>query len=238
MSLFVLPPGRRRFFAKKLFDGKTLHSNQMISVKGGIIQTIESAQFQGDAIQLLGLVAPGFVDVQVNGGGGVLFNNQPTLNTLMTMSRAHQQFGSTSILPTLITDDLTTMQLAANAMASAIKQNLKGIVGIHFEGPHLSQPKKGIHPSQHIRQLGPEEMAVFKRTDLGLVCVTLAPENVSVEIIKELVQAKVKVCLGHSNGSASQAFAALKAGAQGFTHLFNAMSPLQSRQAGMVGAAL
>jgi len=228
----------QRYFAENLFDGKTIKTNQLISVEDGKIHSIESAKFQDDAIQFSGLVVPGFVDVQVNGGGGVLFNNQPTLHTLMTMSHAHQQYGSTSILPTLITDDLTTMQLAANAMASAIKQNLKGIVGIHFEGPHLSQPKKGIHPSQHIRQLGPEEMAVFKRTDLGLVCVTLAPENVSVEIIKELVQAKVKVCLGHSNGSASQAFAALKAGAQGFTHLFNAMSPLQSRQAGMVGAAL
>jgi N-acetylglucosamine-6-phosphate deacetylase len=228
----------QRYFAENLFDGKTIKTNQLISVEDGKIHSIESAKLQEDAIQFSGLVVPGFVDVQVNGGGGVLFNNQPTLHTLMTMSHAHQQFGSTSILPTLITDDLTTMQLAANAMASAIKQNLKGIVGIHFEGPHLSQPKKGIHPSQHIRQLGPEEMAVFKRTDLGLVCVTLAPENVSVEIIKELVQAKVKVCLGHSNGSASQTFAALKAGAQGFTHLFNAMSPLQSRQAGMVGAAL
>jgi N-acetylglucosamine-6-phosphate deacetylase len=178
------------------------------------------------------------VDVQVNGGGGVLFNNQPNLDTLITMSRAHQQFGSTAILPTLITDDFETMQLAANAVASAIAQNVKGIIGIHFEGPHLSQPKKGIHPSQHIRQISPEEMALFKRTDLGLVCVTLAPENVSVEVIEELVQANVKICLGHSNASADQTFAALKAGAQGFTHLFNAMSPLQSREAGMVGAAL
>lgn len=228
----------QRYFAENLFDGKTIKTNQMISVKSGTIRSIESAKYQDDAIQLPGLVVPGFIDVQVNGGGGVLFNNHPTLDTLVTMSRAHQQFGSTTILPTLITDDLTTMQLAANAVASALKLNIKGIVGIHFEGPHLSQPKKGIHPSQHIRQIGHEEMAMFKRTDLGVVCVTLAPENVSVEFIKELVQANVKVCLGHSNGSATQTFAALKAGAQGFTHLFNAMSPLQSREAGMVGAAL
>jgi N-acetylglucosamine-6-phosphate deacetylase len=228
----------QRYFAENLFDGKTIKTNQMISVKSGIIRSIESAKCQDNVIQLPGLVVPGFIDVQVNGGGGVLFNNQPTLDTLVTMSRAHQQFGSTTILPTLITDDLTTMQLAANAVASALKLNIKGIVGIHFEGPHLSQPKKGIHPSQHIRQIGYEEMAMFKRTDLGVVCVTLAPENVSVEFIKELVQANVKVCLGHSNGSAAQTFAALKAGAQGFTHLFNAMSPLQSREAGMVGAAL
>jgi N-acetylglucosamine-6-phosphate deacetylase len=228
----------QRFFAENLFDGKTIKKNQMITVEGGTIQSIESAQFQDDAIRLVGLVAPGFVDVQVNGGGGVLFNNQPNLDTLLTMSRAHQQFGSTAILPTLITDDFATMQQAANAVASAIAQNTKGIIGIHFEGPHLSQPKKGIHPTQHIRQISPDEMALFKRTDLGLVCVTLAPENVSVETIKELVQAKVKVCLGHSNATADETFAALQAGALGFTHLFNAMSPLQSREAGMVGAAL
>jgi len=228
----------QRYFAKSLFDGKTINANQMISVEDGTIHSIESTQFPRDAIQLSGLVTPGFVDVQVNGGGGVLFNNQPNLDTLITMSRAHQQFGSTAILPTLITDDLATMQLAADAVASAIEANVQGIIGIHFEGPHLSQPKKGIHPTQHIRQNSPEEMALFKRTDLGLVCVTLAPENVSVEVIEELVQANVRVCLGHSNASAAQTFAALQAGAQGFTHLFNAMSPLQSREAGMVGAAL
>jgi N-acetylglucosamine-6-phosphate deacetylase len=228
----------QRFFAEQLFDGITIKTNQMISVEDGTIYSIESAQLQHDAIQLSGLVAPGFVDVQVNGGGGLLFNNQPTLDTLVTMSCAHQQFGSTTILPTLITDDYATMQLAANALASAIAQNVRGIIGIHFEGPHLSQPKKGIHPTQHIRQISPEEMALFKRTDLGLVCVTLAPENVSVELIKELVRANVRVCLGHSNANSAQTLAALQAGAQGFTHLFNAMSPLQSREAGMVGAAL
>jgi N-acetylglucosamine-6-phosphate deacetylase len=236
----------QRYFAENLFDGKTIKTNQMMTVEGGTIQLIGSAEYQEkshkacqqDVIRLSGLVAPGFIDVQVNGGGGVLLNNQPSLDTVSTMSRAHQQFGSTAILPTLITDDLVTMQLAANAVASAIAQNVKGIIGIHFEGPHLSQPKKGIHPTQHIRQISPEEMAIFTRTDLGLVCVTLAPENVSVELIKELVQAKVKVFLGHSNASATQTFDALKAGAHGFTHLFNAMSPLQSREAGMVGAAL
>lgn len=228
----------QRFYAEKLFDGKTIKTNQMISVDCGKIHSIESAQFEGDAIQLRGLVGPGFIDVQVNGGGGLLFNNEPSLNTLATMSRAHQQFGSTAIVPTLITDDLATMELAANAVSSAIAQKMKGIIGIHFEGPHLSQPKKGIHPAKHIRKISAHEMALFTRKDLGVVCVTLAPENVSVESIKELVHANVKVCLGHSNASAAQTFAALEAGATGFTHLFNAMSPLQSREAGMVGAAL
>jgi N-acetylglucosamine-6-phosphate deacetylase len=228
----------QRFFAENLFDGKTIKTNQMISVDFGKIHSIESTQFQDDAILLPGLVVPGFIDVQVNGGGGVLFNNEPNINTLATMSRAHQKFGSTAILPTLITDDFATMELAANAVSSAIAHKMNGIIGIHFEGPHLSQPKKGIHPAKHIRPISPEEMALFTRQDLGVVCVTLAPENVSVESIKKLVHAKVKVCLGHSNASAGQTFSALDAGATGFTHLFNAMSPLQSREAGMVGAAL
>ena len=228
----------QRYFATKMFDGKTIHHNQLIKVKDGKIDAIEPSKHQDDAIPLTGLVVPGFIDVQVNGGGGVLFNNQPSLETLITMSRAHQQFGSTAILPTLITDDLETMQKAADAMAQAIAQEVPGIIGIHFEGPHLSQPKKGIHPQQHIRQISSEEMALFTRQDIGLVCVTLAPENVPTEIIKELVSANVKVCLGHSNASAQQTQAALKAGATGFTHLFNAMSPLQGREAGVVGAAL
>lgn len=228
----------QRYFAQSVFDGDTIKKNQLITVENGTIHSIESGSFSRDAIHLSGLVAPGFVDVQVNGGGGVLFNNAPNIDTLMIMSRAHQQYGSTAILPTLITDNLATMQAAASAVACAIERKVPGIVGIHFEGPHLSQPKKGIHPTQHIRQISPDEMAVFKRQDLGLVCVTLAPENVSVEIIKELVEAGVKVCLGHSNATAAQTFAALQAGAQGFTHLFNAMSPFQSREAGMVGAAL
>ncbi|WP_299073171.1 N-acetylglucosamine-6-phosphate deacetylase [uncultured Paraglaciecola sp.] len=228
----------QHYFAQRLFDGSTVKQNQLIKVNKGSIHSIESSQPLNQAIQLNGLVVPGFVDVQVNGGGGVLFNNHPSAETLVTMSRAHQQFGSTAILPTLITDDLATMQSAAHAVASAMEQKVPGIVGIHFEGPHLSQPKKGIHPQQHIRHISPAEMALFTRQDLGVVCVTLAPENVSIESIEELVSAKVKVCLGHSNASAQQTQAALNAGATGFTHLFNAMSPLQSRAAGMVGAAL
>ena len=228
----------QRYFAPRLFDGKAIKHNQILAVKNGTIYSIEDADNQEEAIQLTGLVAPGFVDVQVNGGGGELFNNAPSFEALLTISRAHQQFGSTAILPTLITDNLETMELAADAVCDAIKRKMPGIIGMHFEGPHLSQPKKGIHPEQHIRHISPEEMAIFTREDLGLVCVTLAPENVSIECIEELVSANVKVCLGHSNASADQTFAALKAGANGFTHLFNAMSPLQSRAAGMVGAAL
>jgi N-acetylglucosamine-6-phosphate deacetylase len=227
-----------RYFAPQLFDGNIIKTNQVMTIEHGLVTSIEDGVIGPSDIQLTGLVAPGFIDVQVNGGGGVLFNNQPTFAALQTMSRAHQQFGTTGMLPTLITDDMATMKLAGDAIQQAISEKTPGVLGVHFEGPHLSQPKKGIHPQQHIRHITDQELALFTRKDLGIVCVTLAPENVPCDIIKELVNANIKVCLGHSNASVELTQAAIEAGAQGFTHLFNAMSPLQSRAAGMVGAAL
>ena len=227
-----------RYFAKRLFDGLVFKSNQVITVKNQKIVSIEQGTADEADTLLSGLVTPGFVDVQVNGGGGKLFNNEPNLATLETMSRAHQTFGTTAMLPTLITDDLATMELAADAVALALLNKAPGIIGIHFEGPHLSSPKKGIHPESHIRPISEKELALFKRKDLGVVCVTLAPENVSCDVIKELVSSGVKICLGHSNASVEQTLAAIDVGATGFTHLYNAMSPLTSRAAGMVGAAL
>jgi N-acetylglucosamine-6-phosphate deacetylase len=227
-----------RYFAQHLFDGLVFKSNQIITVKNQKIVSVEQGTADEADTLLSGLVAPGFIDVQVNGGGGKLFNNEPNLATLETMSRAHQTFGTTAMLPTLITDNLATMTLAADAVALALTNKIPGILGIHFEGPHLSSPKKGIHPESHIRPISEKELALFKRKDLGVVCVTLAPENVSCDVIKELVSSGVKICLGHSNASVEQTLAAIDAGATGFTHLYNAMSPLTSRAAGMVGAAL
>jgi len=227
-----------RYFAECLFDGYEFKKDQLITVENDkIVQLTSGTPKQAD-ILLSGLICPGFIDVQVNGGGGKLFNNDPSIKTLQTMSSAHQAFGTTAMLPTLITDDIDTMQQAADAVALALNENIPGIIGIHFEGPHLSFPKKGIHPQSHIRPITDKELSLFKRKDLGVVCVTLAPENVSCDIIKELVQAGVKVCLGHSNATVEQTIAAIDAGAIGFTHLYNAMSPLTSRAAGMVGAAL
>lgn len=227
-----------QYFAQRLFNGTEFIDNQLITVNNQKITSITPGNSdQADEI-LNGTVVPGFIDVQVNGGGGKLFNNEPTLETLQLMSKAHQKFGTTAMLPTLITDNLQTMKLAADAMSLALQQNTPGIVGIHFEGPHLSIPKKGIHPESCIRSISDEELTLFKRKDLGVVCVTLAPENVPCDVITELVQAGVKVCLGHSNATAEQTLKAIEAGATGFTHLYNAMSPLMSRAAGMVGAAL
>jgi N-acetylglucosamine-6-phosphate deacetylase len=185
-----------------------------------------------------GTVIPGYVDTQVNGGGGVMFNHAPTLESVNTIANAHARFGTTSLFPTLITDDFATISSAADAISQAIRLNHPSIMGVHFEGPHLSVAKKGVHKAAHIRSISDEELAVYTRKDIGQVIVTVAPENVSPEVIQALVSENVVVALGHSNAPYEVVQRALDAGATGFTHLFNAMSPLTSREPGMVGAAL
>ncbi|WP_193161364.1 N-acetylglucosamine-6-phosphate deacetylase [Microbulbifer hainanensis] len=228
----------RTFLAEQLFDGEQLHRNIPLTVsEDGRIESIGGSAPEG-AERLAGLLAPGLVDVQVNGGGGVLFNNDPSVSALGKMSAAHARYGTTGFLPTLITDRVDVMCQAADAVAAALREGVPGVIGVHFEGPHLSRPKKGTHEERFIRPLSDEELAIYARDDLGVKAVTLAPENVAVEDIRKLVSLGVKVCLGHSNADGATAAAAVAAGATGFTHLYNAMSPLQSREPGMVGTAL
>ena len=225
-------------FTPTLFDGQELLSNQCVSITDGVITSVtEGHAEQADKV-VTGVLCPGFIDTQVNGGGGKLFNNEPTINTLTSMVRAHATFGTTQMLPTVITDDLSTMQRAADTVAQAIAESHPGILGIHYEGPHLSQAKKGIHPDQHIRPLDDDELAVLLRQDIGHVMVTVAPETVTCEQISQLSEAGVTVSIGHSNATFEQTNKALNAGARGFTHLFNAMSGLTGREPGVIGAAL
>lgn len=228
----------KRFFAPMIVDANGTQKNQVIHIESGKINAITPGNIDDADVVLKGTVCPGFIDVQVNGGGGVLFNNAPTLETLVAMSEAHQRFGTTAMLPTVITDDYDVMQRAATATSEAIQLGVAGITGIHFEGPHLSKAKRGIHPSEKIRSLSEQEFALFSRKDLGIVCVTIAPETVPPSDIQRLTDLGVIVCIGHSNANYEQTMQALTAGATGFTHLFNAMSPLQSREAGVTGCAL
>lgn len=219
----------------KLFDGEHWHHNVQVHVADGTIQSITPA----DPTKVVqAQLVPGFIDIQVNGGGGALFNTAPTVPALRTMVQAHAQFGSTGLMPTVITDSVDVMVQAADAVAAAIAQGEPGILGIHFEGPHLSVPKRGVHSTTYIRELSQAELAVYARTDIGIKMVTVAPENVSAEQIQQLVALNVRVCLGHSNADGATVSKALAAGASGFTHLYNAMSPLTSREPGMVGVAL
>lgn len=226
---------QQQWAVARCFDGEQWLSNVRVSAVDGQITAIEPV----DAAQVQPLtLTAGFIDVQVNGGGGALFNTAPSVDSLRTMLRAHARFGTTAMLPTVITDSVDIMQKTADAVAAAIAGGEPGIIGIHFEGPHLSVPKRGVHPTAHIRGLSADELALYSRADLGIKLVTVAPENVSAEQIRQLVSLGVIVCLGHSNADAATVEAALAAGATGFTHLYNAMSPLTSREPGMVGVAL
>jgi len=222
---------------EKLICGDKSLSRQTVTVNNGYITAIEKCQ-HGDSNIVQGTLLPGFIDIQVNGGGGCLFNQSPTVESIQTIAKAHQQFGTTGWLPTLITDNLEQMQNAADAVSEAIRMNVKGVLGIHFEGPHLSVEKKGVHQQQLIRNFSEAEYELYSRQDLGKIVVTLAPETVEPKLITKLVDLGVIVCLGHSNATFQQTQAALDAGATGFTHLFNAMSAMTSREPGMVGAAL
>ncbi|NCO72242.1 MULTISPECIES: N-acetylglucosamine-6-phosphate deacetylase [Shewanella] len=228
---------------ERLFDGESFHKNMAVTIDAGKITAVIRAEDVIDVehhtvTKLAGTLTPGFIDVQVNGGGGALFNAEPSTECIEIIGRAHARFGTTGFLPTLITDDVSIMTKAADTVAVAIANQQAGVLGIHFEGPHLSVPKKGVHPQRYIRQISERELSIFSRQDLGIKVVTLAPENVSTQVIKALVSAGVKVCLGHSNADYDTVNAALEAGATGFTHLYNAMSALGSREPGMVGAAL
>ena len=193
---------------------------------------IEAHDLQG------GILVPGFIDTQVNGGGGVLFNDAPSVDTIRTIGRAHRKFGTTGFLPTLISDDLHVIRSGIEAVDSAIAQGVPGVLGIHIEGPFLNEHRKGIHDADKIRGLDEEGYDVLTSMKSGRTLVTVAPECTTPQMIARLVSAGVIVAAGHSNGRYADVRAAIGAGLTGVTHLFNAMSPLGARQPGVVGAAL
>jgi N-acetylglucosamine-6-phosphate deacetylase len=181
---------------------------------------------------------PGFIDTQVNGGDGVLFNDEPTPETIARIGAAHRRFGTTGFLPTLISDDLDTVRTAVEATRTAIAAGSPGVLGIHIEGPYLSVTRKGIHDASKLRRTDATSFDLLTSLGVGRTLVTLAPEETSPETIERLVKAGVVVSVGHSNAGYPAVRAALDHGASGFTHLFNAMSPLTAREPGVVGAAL
>lgn len=184
------------------------------------------------------LLLPGFIDVQVNGGGGLLFNDSPTVDTLRGIAEAHRRFGTTGLLPTLITDTAEVMARALDAVDAAIEQQVPGILGIHLEGPFLAGARKGIHNSALFRPLDEADLALICQPRRGVVMLTLAPECVPADTIRRLAEAGVIVVAGHTGADYATTRAALDAGVRGFTHLYNAMTPLTSREPGVVGAAL
>ena len=192
-----------------------------------------------DIVDLKGqLLLPGFIDVQVNGGGGVLFNDEPSLESVRAIGAAHRRFGTTGFLPTLISDDLDTIGKAITAVQSAIDIGLPGVLGIHIEGPFLNQVRRGVHDSKHLRVLDTSQVSLLSRLRDGKTVLTLAPEMTTPEMIARLVAAGILVCAGHSEASYDETTGAIEHGLRGFTHLFNAMARLEPRAPGIVGAAL
>lgn len=186
-----------------------------------------------------GLLAPGFIDVQVNGGGGALLNDAPRIETVRTIATSHRRFGTVGMLPTVITDAPDVIAKAVVSVARAMAEGVPGVLGIHIEGPFLDVARKGAHAARFIREM--EEADADAIAGFAMYCpvmLTLAPNRVKPELIRRLTQAGVLVSLGHSDASFAEARQALDAGARSITHLYNAMSQMTGREPGLVGAAL
>lgn len=225
-----------------VFDGEDAHVDKAVLIEHGRIAEIVSADRSPEDVEVVDIVghllAPGFIDLQVNGGGGVLFNDRPAIDGLQTIVAAHRRFGTTSCLPTLITDEAAVMRRGIDAVAQCLAGECPAVLGIHLEGPHLNSRYRGVHDAAYMRPLCDDAIALLSALEQGRTLVTVAPETIPVESIRQLCDAGLIVFGGHSAATYDEAQQALAAGLSGFTHLFNAMSPLTSRAPGMVGAAL
>ncbi len=235
-------PRRYAVAASIVFDGSTTHRNTAVVVEGTrIIGLLPRSYLPGDMeIRQLAAgkwLAPGFIDVQVNGGGDVLFNDAPMPETIAAMIAAHRRFGTTSLLPTLITDSGVKMQTAI-ASVERMFDHEPGLLGIHLEGPFLSPEKRGVHDPSFIRKPAPADVELLVGKRKGQLLITLAPERVPPGFIRHLANSGARVALGHSMATYEETRAAMEEGLTGFTHLFNAMRPLSSRDPGPIAAAL
>jgi len=225
-----------------LFDGDAVREGVALLVDNGKVADIVPAGRTPpdvDVVDVAGhLLAPGFIDIQVNGGGGVLFNDTPTIDALQAIVDAHRAFGTTGCLPTLITDGADVMRRGIEAVEQALSGRCPAVLGIHLEGPHLNAGYRGVHDAARMRPLDDDALELLCSLRSGRTLVTVAPETVPPETISRLRDAGVIVFGGHSAATYEETRRALDAGLSGFTHLFNAMSPLTSRAPGMVGAAL
>ncbi|WP_424978576.1 N-acetylglucosamine-6-phosphate deacetylase [Leisingera sp. S232] len=226
-----------------VFDGVRLHQDAALRVEAGRITGIgaDAEAGGGDTVDLGGgILAPGYVDLQVNGGGGVMFNDDPSVDTLTQIAAAHRRLGATTILPTLITDSAAKTRLAIEAAKAAVAGGVPGIAGLHLEGPHLSVARKGAHDAAFIRPMADADLAVLvdAAQSLPALMLTVAPENVSPAQVRALVSVGAVVSLGHSDAEYETCLTYAEAGASCATHLFNAMSQLGNREPGLVGAVL
>jgi N-acetylglucosamine-6-phosphate deacetylase len=227
----------------RLLTGEGLVSGRTLLMSGARIEALvaptDSRCAGALAVDLEGqLLFPGFIDVQVNGGGGVLFNDDPNPESIRAIGAAHRRFGTTGFLPTLISDDLDTIGQAIDAVQSALDDGMPGVLGIHIEGPFLNWARRGVHDSKHLRPLDTSLVSLLSRLRGGRTVLTLAPEMTTPDVIAKLVASGVLVSAGHSEASFAATTAAIAQGLRGFTHLFNAMARIEPRDPGIVAAAL
>ncbi|HUQ35144.1 MAG TPA: N-acetylglucosamine-6-phosphate deacetylase [Aestuariivirga sp.] len=226
----------------RVFDGESIRSGLAVVVDGDRIAEVvpEEKLASGIERRILngGLLVPGFIDVQVNGGGGALLNHDPTTGTVRRIAESHRKFGTTGMLPTVITDAPEVLSKAISAVKAARAESVPGVLGIHIEGPFLDKERKGAHEARFIREMTEADVAQIANAECDSVMLTVAPNRVPSNLIKSLAGQGVLVSLGHSEASLAEVTNALASGARAFTHLFNAMSQLNGREPGMVGAAL
>jgi N-acetylglucosamine-6-phosphate deacetylase len=228
--------------ARRVFDGINVHEDAVVLIDASRIAAVVPRDRVLGSMSVHELpaeawLAPGFIDIQVNGGGDVLFNDEPTPDAIRKIVAAHRKFGTTTLLPTLISDSPEKMA-AALATVDQMARLEPGVLGIHLEGPFLSPEKAGVHDPHVLRQPTEKDLAMLTARRNGVTLVTLAPEVVPEPFIVDLAAAGVRVSLGHSMATYAQTKAAMAAGLSGFTHLFNAMRPLESREPGPIAAAL
>ena len=226
----------------RIFDGEAIRTGLAVLIDGERIAAVVTEKDVPASAQRVplegGLLAPGFIDLQVNGGGGVLFNATPTVDAIRAIGQAHRAYGTTGFLVTFITDATEKMAAAVEATRKALAEAVPGLLGIHLEGPILNPAKRGIHDARFVRMPNQGDLALLKELPVGRTLVTLAPEQAPAGLIERLVAAGVVVAAGHTDADYDQAMAGFRKGIAGVTHLFNAMTPLASRSPGMVGAAL
>jgi N-acetylglucosamine-6-phosphate deacetylase len=234
--------------AVALIGGRVLNGQGFVAGQGvvldagritAVLPEAEALARADERVDLQGaMLAPGFVDTQVNGGGGVLFNDDLSVEAIAAIGAAHRKFGTTGFLPTLISEDLGAIERALRAVEAAVAAGVPGVLGVHVEGPFLNAARAGIHDKKKFRVLDDRASELLGSLKAGVTLVTLAPERTQPEMIRRLAAAGVVIAAGHTDADYDQIRAALDAGVTGFTHLFNAMSPMTARAPGAVGAAL
>lgn len=224
-----------------IFDGERRRSDAVLRVRAGRVVAIETARANHPEPTTRlegGLLAPGFVDIQVNGGGGVLLNETPSVEGVRTICRTHARFGTTALLPTVITDRAEVTFAALDAVDQALRGDVPGCAGIHVEGPFIAKARKGAHDPALIRPMTEDDLQRLVSSPVRPLLVTVATESVTNAQIARLTEAGIHVSIGHCDASYDEAMAAFEHGASCVTHLFNAMSQLGHRDPGLAAAAL